>query len=59
MAERTNMETMLNTENQNEAAEVMDFLGTLDQNEKKEFLTFLQAAKFVKSLMEAGEMKTA
>lgn len=59
MAERTNMETMLNTENQSEAAEVMDFLGTLDQNEKKEFLTFLQAAKFVKSLTAAGEMKTA
>lgn len=59
MVERTNMETMLNTENQSEAAEVMDFLGTLDQNEKKEFLTFLQAAKFVKNLMAAGEMKTA
>lgn len=59
MAEKTNTETMLNTENQSEAAEVMEFVKTLSQNERKEFLAFLQGAKFIKSLEEPETVKTA
>jgi len=54
------MEIMLNAENQNEAVAVMDFLETLDQGEKKEFLAFLQGAKFVKNLAAVADtMKSA
>ena len=42
MAETTKtMETMLATENQQEATEVMAFLGELAPEEKKDFLVFI------------------
>lgn len=43
-------ETLVSTKNQNEAEAVMDFLATLDQNEKKDFLVFMQGIKFAKNL---------
>lgn len=56
----TNMETLLNKNDQQEAEEVMTFLGELNQNEKKEFLVFMQGIRFAKGL-NAGtkEAKTA
>ena len=39
------METMLATENQKEATEVMAFLGELDPEEKKDFLVFMQGIR--------------
>lgn len=43
-------ETLVSTKNQSEAEAVMDFLSTLDQNEKKDFLVFMQGIKFAKNL---------
>ena len=59
MAEDKRIETMLTTDKQNEAAEVMDFLGTLDPYEKREFLGFMSGAKMVKTLQQTGEQKVA
>lgn len=59
MAEDKRIETMLATDKQNEAAEVMDFLGTLDPYEKREFLGFMRGAKMVKTLQQTGEQKVA
>lgn len=58
MAEGMKTETMLAQENQQEAEEVMGFMEILEQHEKKEFLAFLQGAKFMKNLV-AGAVKTA
>lgn len=44
------METLLDKNNQQEAEAVMEFLGELDQNEKKEFLVFMQGIRFAKGL---------
>ena len=44
------METLLDKENQQEAEVVMEFLGELDQNEKKEFLVFMQGIRFAKGI---------
>lgn len=58
MAEEKRTETMIPQENSKEAAEVMGFMEILDSHEKKEFLAFLQGAKFMKNL-SAGVIKTA
>lgn len=58
MAEEKRTETMIPQENSKEAAEVMGFMAILDGSEKKEFLAFLQGAKFMKNL-SAGAIKTA
>lgn len=57
-AEKMKTETMIAQENRQEAEEVMGFMEILEQHEKKEFLAFLQGAKFMKSLA-AGAVKTA
>lgn len=49
MAEEKRTETMIAQENSGEAAEVMGFMEMLDSHEKREFLAFIQGAKFVKS----------
>ena len=48
MTEVKNMETMIATENQQEATEVMAFLGELEPQEKKDFLVFMQGHKICK-----------
>ena len=58
MAEDKRTETMIAQEDSKEAAEVMGFMAILDGHEKKEFLAFLQGAKFMKNLT-AGAIKTA
>lgn len=45
-------ETMLKTESQNEAAEIMEFLGELDQSEKKDFLKFMQGVRFARGMTD-------
>lgn len=56
----TNMETLLNKNNQQEAEAVMAFLGELDQDEKKEFLVFMQGIRFAKGLNQTQkETQTA
>ena len=45
MTEVKNMETMIATENQQEATEVMAFLGELEPQEKKDFLVFMQGIR--------------
>ena len=49
---------MIAQEDSKEAAEVMGFMEMLDNHEKREFLAFIQGAKFVKSL-PAGAIRTA
>lgn len=44
------METMLEQGNRKEAEEVMEFLDSLTQNEKRDFFIFMQGAKFAKAL---------
>lgn len=46
------METMLATENQREATEVMAFLGELAPEEKKDFLVFIQGIRFAKGMTQ-------
>ncbi|KAI4439514.1 hypothetical protein AALA46_13985 [Enterocloster aldenensis] len=58
MAEEKRTETMIAQEDGKEAAEVMGFMEMLDNHEKREFLAFIQGAKFVKSL-PAGAIGTA
>ena len=58
MAEEKRTETMIPQEDSKEAAEVMGFMAILDGHEKREFLAFIQGAKFVKSL-PAGAIRTA
>lgn len=56
----TNMETLLNKNNQQEVEAVMEFLGDLDQSEKKEFLVFMQGIRFAKGLnQKRNEPQTA
>ena len=45
-------ETMLAAENQQEAAEVMAFLGELDPEEKKDFLVFVQGIRFARGMTQ-------
>ena len=58
MAEEKRTETMIAQADGKEAAEVMGFMEMLDNHEKREFLAFIQGAKFVKSL-PAGAIRTA
>ena len=58
MAEDKRTETMIAQESSSEAEEVMGFMEILEQHEKKEFLAFLQGARFMKKL-SAGAIKTA
>jgi len=54
------METLLDKNNQQEAEAVMEFLGELDQNEKKEFLVFMQGIRFAKGINRTqNEAQTA
>lgn len=54
------METLLDKNNQQEAEAVMAFLGELDQDEKKEFLVFMQGIRFAKGLNQTQkETQTA
>ena len=48
MTEVKNMETMIATENQQEATEVKAFLGELEPQEKKDFLVFMQGIRFAR-----------
>ncbi|MBQ0067585.1 MAG: hypothetical protein KBS60_05345 [Phascolarctobacterium sp.] len=47
------METMLAAENQQEAAEVMAFLGELNPEEKKDFLVFVQGIRFARGMQKS------
>ena len=58
MAEDKRTETMIAQEDGKEAAEIMGFMEILDGHEKKEFLAFLQGARFMKNLT-AGAIRTA
>lgn len=58
MAEDKRTETMIAQEDSKEAAEIMGFMEILDGHEKKEFLAFLQGARFMKNLT-AGAIRTA
>ena len=58
MAEDKRTETMIAQESSSEAEEVMGFMEILEQHEKKEFLAFLQGARFMKN-MTAGAIGTA
>lgn len=51
------METIISREHMNEAKEVLEFIGTLDESEKKELIAFIQGAKFARQLELS--MKTA
>lgn len=59
MAETKAMETMLAAENQQEAAEVMEFLGELAPEEKKDFLVFVQGIRFAKGMTQKTAPQTA
>lgn len=50
MNKEKQMETIMPQDSKQEAAEVMDFLGTLDHGEKKEMLAFLRGVQFGKRL---------
>lgn len=52
------METMLATENQQEATEVMAFLGKLAPEEKKDFLMFMQGIRFAKGMVQKTALQT-
>lgn len=53
------MEIMIAQENQQEVAEIVDFLKTLKLEQKKEFLAFVRGAKFMESLALGNKTKTA
>lgn len=59
MAEIKTTETMLAATNQQEATEVMQFLGELTPNEKKDFLAFVQGIRFAKGLNAQPTTQTA
>lgn len=49
-------ETMLRMDNYNEAVEIKEFLETLNPDEKKNFLTFIQGAKFALGIKKSIQM---
>lgn len=53
-ARKAKTETILEAEKQQEAAEVMAFLGELAPEEKRDFLTFLQAFRLAKSIIQTA-----
>lgn len=58
MTEEKRTETLIAQKNSREAEEVIDFMETLDKYEQREFLAFVQGAKFAKNL-EVGVIRTA
>jgi len=52
MADEKLIETMIGRKQLNEAEEIMDFLESLDQNEKKDFMVFIQGVKFAKGISQ-------
>lgn len=48
------METVMPQTSKPEAAEVMQLLGTMNQSEQQEMLTFLRGVEFGKRLAAAG-----
>ena len=56
MADRT-LETLISTENQREAIEVMSFLNELMPEEKKSFLTFVQGIRFARDVIGSTDKK--
>ena len=58
-ARKTKTETMLAAENQQEAAEVMAFLGELAPEEKKDFLVFVQGIRFARGMTQKTTAQTA
>lgn len=55
MAAIKNVETIIATENQQEANEVMSFLDELAPVEKKDFLTFVQGIRFARMAMGVSD----
>ena len=53
------METMLATENQQEATEVMAFLGELAPEEKKDCLVFMQGIRLAKGMAQKTAPQSA
>lgn len=51
------LETLVSTENQLEAIEVMSFLNELAPVEKKDFLAFVQGIRFARTAMGATDKK--
>lgn len=51
-----NIETMLATENKQEAAEVMDFLEELNSDERKELIIFIQGIRFAKGMANSPQI---
>ena len=43
-------ETLLKTENKQEATEIIEFLGELRMDEKKQFINFISGIRFAKTL---------
>ena len=54
-----NTETLLKTENQPEATEVMALLGELAPEEKKDFLVFMQGIRFAKGMAQKAATQNA
>ena len=52
MTEKRNTKSLVATEHQPEAAEVMAFAAELNPEEKKDFLAFLQGVRFGKKLAQ-------
>ena len=50
MARTNEMETLLHEDNRQVAEEVLDFLDELNAREQREFMNFLQGARFVMTL---------
>lgn len=44
------LETIIKVENEKEAEEIKALIEEMDKNERKEFLLFLQGAKFTRNL---------
>lgn len=59
MAAETAVEVMVNTENKQEAEEVMELLKMLDPYEKREFLGYIKGAKMVKAMQPAASPEVA
>lgn len=52
-------ETMMKTENRTETEEVLEMLEEMDQNERKDFLVFMQGMRFAKGVTATREQQTA
>lgn len=52
------MKTMLATENKQEATEVIEFLGELTTEEKRDFMVFMQTFRLAKSVIQKAAQQT-